>query len=47
MTLGAYFAAAGEHRQLAWMGGSTVEVLVDSAASHGPGADHAGQHRAG
>jgi quercetin dioxygenase-like cupin family protein len=35
MTLGAYFAAAGEHQQLAWMGGSTLEVLVDSAVSNG------------
>ena len=35
MTLGAYFAAAAEHQQLAWMGGSTLEVLVDSAVSNG------------
>ena len=35
MTLGAYFAAAAEHQQLAWMGGSTLEVLVDSAVSSG------------
>jgi quercetin dioxygenase-like cupin family protein len=35
MTLGAYFAAAGEHQRLAWMGGSTLEILVDSAISDG------------
>ncbi len=35
MTLGVYFAAAAEHQQLAWMGGSTLEVLVDSAVSNG------------
>ena len=35
MTLGAYFAAAAEHQQLAWLGGSTLEVLVDSAVSNG------------
>jgi quercetin dioxygenase-like cupin family protein len=35
MTLGAYFAAAGEHQQLAWMSGSTLEILVDSAVSNG------------
>src|SRR5580700_7458090 len=35
MTLGAYFAAAAEHQQLAWMGDSTLEVLVDSAVSNG------------
>jgi quercetin dioxygenase-like cupin family protein len=35
MTLGAYFAAADEHQQLAWMGGSTLEILVDSAVSDG------------
>jgi hypothetical protein len=35
MTLSAYFAAAGEHQQLAWMSGSTLEVLVDSAVSNG------------
>ena len=35
MTLGAYFAAAAEHQQLAWMGGSTLEILVDSAVSNG------------
>ncbi len=35
MTLGAYFAAAAEHQRLAWMGGSTLEILVDSAVSNG------------
>lgn len=35
MTLSAYFAAAGEHQQLAWMSGSTLEILVDSAVSNG------------
>ncbi len=35
MTLGAYFAAAGEHQELAWMNGSSLEVLVDSATSGG------------
>jgi quercetin dioxygenase-like cupin family protein len=35
MTLGAYFAAAAEHQELAWIGGSTLEVLVDSAVSNG------------
>jgi quercetin dioxygenase-like cupin family protein len=35
MTLSAYFAAAAEHEQLAWMSGSTLEILVDSATSNG------------
>jgi hypothetical protein len=35
MTLSAYFAFAGEHQQLAWMSGSTPEILVDSAVSDG------------
>jgi len=35
MTLDAYFAAAGKHEQLAWMNGSTLEILVDSAVSDG------------
>jgi len=35
MTLGAYFAAAGEHQQLAWLGGSALGILVDSAVSNG------------
>jgi hypothetical protein len=35
MTLSAYFAAAGEHQQLAWMSRSTLEILVDSAVSNG------------
>lgn len=35
MTLGAYFAAADEHQELGWMGGSTLEILVDSAVSSG------------
>lgn len=35
MTLNAYFAAAGEHQQLAWISGSTLEVRVDSAVSNG------------
>jgi quercetin dioxygenase-like cupin family protein len=35
MTLGAYFAAADEHQRLAWMSGSTLEILVDSAISDG------------
>jgi hypothetical protein len=35
MTLSAYFATAAEHEQLAWMSGSTLEILVDSAASNG------------
>ncbi len=35
MTLNAYFAAVGEHQQLAWMSGSTLEILVDSAVSNG------------
>ena len=35
MTLGAYFASADEHQRLAWMSGSTLDVLVDSAASNG------------
>ena len=35
MTPGAHFSAAGEHQQLAWMDGSTLEVLVDSAVSNG------------
>ena len=35
MTLSAYFATAAEHEQLAWIGGSTLEILVDSAASNG------------
>jgi quercetin dioxygenase-like cupin family protein len=35
MTLGAYVAAAGQHQQLAWMNGSTLEILVDSVVSNG------------
>jgi quercetin dioxygenase-like cupin family protein len=35
MTLSAYFASAAENQQLAWMNGSTLEVLVDSAVSNG------------
>jgi quercetin dioxygenase-like cupin family protein len=35
MTLSAYFASPGEHQKLAWMSGSTLEVLVDSAVSNG------------
>jgi quercetin dioxygenase-like cupin family protein len=35
MTLSAYFAFAGEHQKLAWMSGSTLEILVDSAVSDG------------
>jgi quercetin dioxygenase-like cupin family protein len=35
MTLGAYFAAAADHQRLAWMGDSTLEILVDSAVSNG------------
>jgi quercetin dioxygenase-like cupin family protein len=35
MTLDAYFAAADEHQRLAWMSGSTLEILVDSAISGG------------
>lgn len=35
MTLSAYFATAGEHQRLAWMGGSTLEIFVDSAVSDG------------
>ena len=35
MTLGAYFAAAGEHQKLAWINGSSLDILVDSAASGG------------
>jgi quercetin dioxygenase-like cupin family protein len=35
MTLSAYFAAADEYQQLAWMSGSVLEILVDSAVSDG------------
>ena len=35
MTLSAYFAAAAEHQQLAWMNDTILEVLVDSAVSDG------------
>ena len=35
MTLSAYFAAAGEHQKLAWIKDSSLEILVDSAASGG------------
>jgi hypothetical protein len=35
MTLGAYVAAAGKYQHLAWMGGSTLDILVDSAVSNG------------
>ena len=35
MTLSAYFASSGEHQKLAWIGGSILEVLVDSAVSDG------------
>ena len=35
MTLSAYFASPGEHQKLAWMSGSILEVLVDSAVSNG------------
>lgn len=35
MTLGTYFAAESEHEQLAWMAGSALEILVDSAVSGG------------
>ena len=35
MTLSAYFAAAAEHQQLAWMSDTILEVLVDSAVSDG------------
>lgn len=35
MTLGAYFAGADEHQQLAWISGSILEILVDSAVSDG------------
>src|ERR1700759_1240423 len=35
MTLGAYFASAGEHQKLAWIKDSSLEILVDSAASGG------------
>ena len=35
MTLSAYFASADEHQTLAWISGSSLEVLVDSAASGG------------
>src|ERR1700733_15042119 len=37
MTLGAYFAADGEHQELAWINGSSLKILVDSAASGGQG----------
>jgi len=32
---GAYVAAAGGHQKLAWMNGSTLEILVDSPVSNG------------
>ena len=35
MTLGAYFGEGGDHQRIRWTGGSTVDVLVDSAASAG------------
>jgi hypothetical protein len=35
MTLSAYFASPEEYQKLAWMSGSTLEVLVDSAVSNG------------
>jgi quercetin dioxygenase-like cupin family protein len=35
MTLNAYIAQAEEHQQLAWMGTSTLDVLVDSAVTNG------------
>jgi quercetin dioxygenase-like cupin family protein len=35
MTLSPYFATAAEYQQLAWMNGSTLEVLADSAVSDG------------
>lgn len=31
----AYVAQAGEHQQLSWIGGSTLSVLLDSAATGG------------
>lgn len=35
MTLSAYFAAAEAHQQLAWMEGSTLQIVEDSTVSGG------------
>lgn len=35
MTLSAYFQADADHQRIRWIGGSTIELLLDSAASNG------------
>src|ERR1700722_17368817 len=35
MTLGAYIAATEDHQHLAWMRGSVLDILIDSAVTDG------------
>ncbi len=35
MTLNTYFSQQSEHQRIRWIGGSTIQMLLDSAASNG------------
>ena len=35
MTISAYFSQHADHQRIRWIGGSTIELLLDSAASNG------------
>lgn len=35
MTMSAYFSQQAEHQRIRWIGGSTVQLLLDSAATNG------------